>query len=60
LADDEGYSSNYKNTRRKKIMLKVNPGFAKPKPAIPDSIYEVRENDVYDGLAYLVTAKKHH
>lgn len=55
---DEGFSPNYKNERRKKIMLKVNPGFSKPRPVIPDSVYDVKENEVYDGLAYLVVAKK--
>jgi len=55
---DEGFSPNYKNERRKKIMLKVNPGFSKPRPVIPDSIYDVKENEVYAGLAYLVVAKK--
>jgi len=55
---DEGFSPNYKNERRKKIMLKVNPGFVKLRPAVPDSVYDAIENEVYDGLAYLVTAKK--
>jgi ubiquinone/menaquinone biosynthesis C-methylase UbiE len=55
---DEGFSPDYKNQRRKKIMLKVNPGFAKPHPAIPDTVYDVKENEVYDGVAYLVVAKK--
>jgi SAM-dependent methyltransferase len=55
---DEGFSPNYKNERRKKIMLKVNPGFSKPRPIIPDSVYDVKEHDVYSGLAYLVVAKK--
>lgn len=35
-------------------MLKINPWFAKHCPVIPDSVYEVKENEVYDGLAYLV------
>ena len=55
---DEGFSENYSNERRKKIMLKVNPGFSKPRPIIPDSVYNVVENEVYDGLAYLIVAKK--
>lgn len=55
---DEGFSPNYKNERRKKIMLRVNPGFSKPRPEIPDSVYDTIENEVYNGLAYLVTAKK--
>jgi hypothetical protein len=39
-------------------MLKINPGFAKPRPIIPHSVYDVIENEVYDGLGYLVVAKK--
>jgi ubiquinone/menaquinone biosynthesis C-methylase UbiE len=55
---DEGFSENYKHERRKKMMLRINPGFAKPRPVVPDSVYDVRENEVYDGLAYLDVAKK--
>jgi ubiquinone/menaquinone biosynthesis C-methylase UbiE len=55
---DEGFSKNYTNERRKKLMVKINPGFAKPHPIIPDSVYDVKENEVYDGMAYLVVAKK--
>jgi ubiquinone/menaquinone biosynthesis C-methylase UbiE len=55
---DEGFSENYRNERRKKLMVKINPGFAKPHPIIPDSVYDVKENEVYDGLGYLVVAKK--
>jgi len=55
---DEGFSSSYKNERRKKLMLKINPGFSKPRPRIPDSVYDVKENEVYEGLAYLIVAKK--
>jgi ubiquinone/menaquinone biosynthesis C-methylase UbiE len=55
---DEGFSENYRNERRKKMMLRINPGFAKPRPLVPDTVYDVIENDVYDGLAYLVVARK--
>jgi len=55
---DEGFSENYRDERRKKIMLKINPGFGKPRPLIPDSVYDVKENDVYNGLGYMVVAKK--
>ena len=55
---DEGFSDTYKHERRKKMMLKINPGFTKPRPVIPDSVYDVKENEVYDGLAYLVVARK--
>lgn len=55
---DEGFSDNYKHEHRKKIMLKINPGFAKPRPVVPDSVYNVKENEVYDGLGYLIVARK--
>jgi len=55
---DEGFSDNYKHERRRKMMLKINPGFAKPHPIVPDSVYDVKENEVYEGLAYLIVAKK--
>ena len=55
---DEGFSVNYSNELRKKIMLKVNPGFTQPHPIIPETVYDVKENEVYDGMAYLVVAKK--
>jgi len=55
---DEGFSENYKNERRKRLLLKINPGFGKPHPPIPDSVCDIKENEVYDGLAYLVVAKK--
>ena len=55
---DEGFSENYRNERRKKLIVKINPGFSKPHPMIPDSVYDVKENEVYDGLGYLVVARK--
>jgi ubiquinone/menaquinone biosynthesis C-methylase UbiE len=55
---DEGFSDNYRYERRKRIMLKINPGFAKPHPVTPDSVYDVKVNEVYDGLGYLVVSRK--
>jgi ubiquinone/menaquinone biosynthesis C-methylase UbiE len=55
---DEGFSENYSNERRKKLMLKINPGFAKPRPVIPETVYDSRENEIYEGLGYLVVARK--
>jgi ubiquinone/menaquinone biosynthesis C-methylase UbiE len=55
---DEGVSPNYKNNFRKALLGKMNPGFLKPMPQIPESVYEVQVYEVYDGLAYLVAAKK--
>lgn len=55
---DEGFSDNYKQERRNKLMMKINPGFTKPHPVIPDIVYNVKENEVYEGLAYLIVARK--
>ena len=54
----EGFSDNYRNEWRKRIMLKINPGFSKPHPVTPDSVYDVKVNEVYDGLGYLVVSRK--
>lgn len=55
---DEGFSPDYKHERRRKILLRINPGFAKPHPAIPDSVYDAVEKEVYNGLGYLVVSLK--
>jgi ubiquinone/menaquinone biosynthesis C-methylase UbiE len=55
---DEGFSENYSSQRRRRLMLKINPGFGKPRPAAPDSVYDIKVNEVYEGLAYLVVARK--
>lgn len=55
---DEGFSKKYPDNFRKKILSKINPGYLKPKPPVPDSVYDVREYEVYAGLAYLVVCRK--
>jgi ubiquinone/menaquinone biosynthesis C-methylase UbiE len=55
---DEGFSPDFKHDLRRKILLRINPGFAKPHPVIPDSVYDAVENEVYSGLGYLVVARK--
>ena len=55
---DEGVSPNYQDNFRKALLSKMNPGFLKPMPQIPESVYEAQVYEVYDGLAYLVVAKK--
>ena len=55
---DEGISPSYRNERRKKMALRINPGFGKPHPAVPPSVTDVKQYDVYGGLAYLVVARK--
>jgi len=55
---DEGFSENYSNERRKRMLVRINPGFAKPRPPVPETVYNVDTKEVYDGLGYLIIAKK--
>lgn len=55
---DEGFSKEYSHNFRRKMLSKINPGFTKPKPAIPANVTNVEENAVYDGLGYLVVGEK--
>jgi hypothetical protein len=41
-----------------KILSKMNPGFLKPAPAIPDTLFDVHLQEVFGGLGYLVTSRK--
>jgi ubiquinone/menaquinone biosynthesis C-methylase UbiE len=55
---DEGFSPNYQNNFRKEVLSRMNPGFLKPMPPIPENVYDAQVHEVYDGHAYLVVAKK--
>ena len=55
---DEGFSKNYPENFRKKLLIKINPGFIKDHPKIPQNVIEVKEYEVYDGMAYLTVGKK--
>jgi ubiquinone/menaquinone biosynthesis C-methylase UbiE len=55
---DEGFSPNYPEGRKKKILTRMNPGYLKPRPAIPSSVEDVMVREVYGGTGYLVVAKK--
>ena len=55
---DEGFSKQYSNSFRRKVLGKINPGFLKPRHEIPETLYEIKEYEVYNGFAYLVTGKK--
>jgi ubiquinone/menaquinone biosynthesis C-methylase UbiE len=55
---DEGFSKGYKSEFRKNILSKMNPGFLKPVPAVPDGLREFKIHEVYGGLGYLVVGRK--
>jgi ubiquinone/menaquinone biosynthesis C-methylase UbiE len=55
---DEGFASNFPDDFRKRILMKINPGFLKPRPAIAEGLVNVKEYEVYDGMGYLVVGEK--
>lgn len=57
---DEGFTDDYKLNHkiRANILSKINPGFTKEIPVIPDTINDYKVHRVYKGLSYLVVGKK--
>jgi ubiquinone/menaquinone biosynthesis C-methylase UbiE len=55
---DEGFAATYKAGLKRQILTRLNPGYLKPRPAIPSGVEEVRLHTVYGGLGYLVVARK--
>ena len=55
---DEGFAPEYPDTWRKKVLSRMNPGFSRSRPNIPDRLSDVVEHVVYGGLGYLVIGKR--
>jgi hypothetical protein len=55
---DEGFSKSYKGEVKRRIRAKLNPGFLKPMPGVPEGLHERKIHEVYGGLGYLVVARK--
>jgi ubiquinone/menaquinone biosynthesis C-methylase UbiE len=56
---DEGFSNSYRSEIRKRVLARLNPGFLKSMPGIPDSLlHEKKVHEVFGGLGYLVVARK--
>lgn len=55
---DEGFAPSYPNGLRKKMMSRINPGFTKPRPALPAEVEQTQVHEVYGGLGYLVVAQR--
>ena len=51
---DEGFSPAYQGGWRKEVLLRLNPGFSRNRPSIPNGLNAVSEHAVYGGLGYLV------
>ena len=55
---DEGFSPSYPDGMKKKILTRINPGYLRARPAIPDTVTDVKTYEVLFGLGYLVVGKK--
>ena len=55
---DEGLSPAYPHPTRKKILTALNPGYLRPRPAIPETVGDVKTFEVYGGMGYLVVGRK--
>lgn len=43
---DEGFSKSYKSGVKRRILAKLNPGFLKPMPGIPEALHERKKHEV--------------
>jgi len=55
---DEGFSDSIPDTWKKKLLLKMNPGYSRPRLPIPAGLNDTVEHPVYGGYAYLITGRK--
>ncbi len=55
---DESSSDKIPDGWKKKFLIKMNPGYLKPRPLIPDGLVNVKEYEVYAGYGYLVVGIK--
>jgi ubiquinone/menaquinone biosynthesis C-methylase UbiE len=56
---DEGFSSSVPNGWKKRLLARMNPGYLKSPPSIPEGLSDVRQTEVFGGFGYLVVANKH-
>jgi SAM-dependent methyltransferase len=55
---DEGFSPDYPEGGRRRILSRMNPGYLKSRPTPPDTVTDLRTFSVYGGLGYLIVANK--
>jgi ubiquinone/menaquinone biosynthesis C-methylase UbiE len=56
---DEGFAPNYKGGDfKKKVLARLNPGYLKARPPIPETLADVTTQEVFGGLGYLVVGRK--
>lgn len=57
---DEQMSENFRHPVGRRVLPRINPGFAKAPPPVPKSLVDVKRHEVYGGLGYLITATRPH
>ncbi len=55
---DELMSDNFRHPLGRRILPRMNPGFLKSPPQIPDMLVDVQTYEVYQGLGYLTIARR--
>ena len=55
---DEGFSPQYPEGPKKNILTKMNPGYLRPRPPLPNGLENATISEVYGGTGYLAIARK--
>ncbi len=55
---DEGFAPDYPDGRMKRMLTRMNPGYLKPRPPVPEGLCDVVTEAVYGGTGYLVVGRK--
>ena len=56
---DEGFEPTIpKRGWRRQLLMRINPGFQKPPPDLPNQLKLIEQKKVYDGLGFLWTLEK--
>jgi ubiquinone/menaquinone biosynthesis C-methylase UbiE len=55
---DEGMSAKIPAGWKKEILIRMNPGYLRPKPTTPDTLENVQKYEIYGGYGYLLVGTK--
>jgi ubiquinone/menaquinone biosynthesis C-methylase UbiE len=55
---DEAPSEKIPDGWKKKLLIKMNPGYTRSRPPMPDGLENVKDYEVYNGYGYLIVGRK--
>jgi ubiquinone/menaquinone biosynthesis C-methylase UbiE len=55
---DEGFSASIPDGWKKRFLIRMNPGYLKPRPPVPSGLSDVKELEVAAGYGYLIIGTK--